>query len=63
MNYSIILIHILNNTMIYKAQILENPTTLEEALTSKESYYYWIRKKYNNLDRNTVESAAITYDY
>lgn len=39
--------------------INRNPTTLEEALTSKESYYYWIRKKYNNLDRNTVESAAL----
>ena len=39
--------------------INRNPTTLEEALSSKESYYYWIRKKYNNLDRNTVESAAL----
>tara|TARA_B100000401_G_scaffold203284_1_gene137093 strand:+ start:7144 stop:8040 length:897 start_codon:yes stop_codon:yes gene_type:complete len=39
--------------------INRNPTTLEESLTSKESYYYWIRKKYNNLDRNTVESAAL----
>ncbi len=39
--------------------INRNPSSLEEALTSKESYYYWIRKKYNNLDKNTVESAAL----
>lgn len=26
-----------------------NPTSFEESQTSKESYYYWIRSKFNNL--------------
>jgi|TARA_B110000858_G_C17804365_1_gene477072 DNA adenine methylase len=33
--------------------------TYEEALTSKESYYYWIRTKYNNINKNTVECSAL----
>lgn len=36
-----------------------NPTTIEEAMTSKESYYYWLRNKYNNMDKNTVECSAL----
>jgi DNA adenine methylase len=30
-------------------EINRNPTTLEEGLTSQESYYYWIRAKYNEM--------------
>jgi DNA adenine methylase len=30
-------------------EVNRNPTTKEEALTSQESYYYWIRKKYNDM--------------
>lgn len=34
------------------SEINRNPQTKEEALTSKESYYYWIRNKYNTLPLN-----------
>ena len=36
-----------------------NPTSIEEAKTSKESYYYWIRNKYNNIDKNKIECSAL----
>jgi DNA adenine methylase len=35
------------------------PTSLEEAKTSKESYYYWIRNKYNNIDKSSIECSAL----
>jgi len=33
--------------------------SIEDAKTSKESYYYWIRNKYNNMDKNTIEYSAL----
>lgn len=39
--------------------INRKPTSIEEAKTSKESYYYWLRSKYNNIDKNTVECSAL----
>lgn len=41
-------------------EINRKPTTLEEAKTSKESYYYWIRDKYNKMDeKESVERSAL----
>lgn len=36
----------------------KKPQTIEDAKTSKESYYYWLRNKYNN-EQNTVERSAL----
>ena len=35
------------------------PTSIEEAKTSKESYYYWLRNKYNNIDKTSIECSAL----
>lgn len=35
------------------------PSNIKEAKTSKESYYYWIRNKYNNTDKNSIECSAM----
>lgn len=41
-------------------EINRKPATLEEAKTSKESYYYWIRDKYNKMDeKDSVERSAL----
>lgn len=39
--------------------INRNPQNIEEAKSSKESYYYWIRNKYNTMDKDTVECSAL----
>lgn len=39
--------------------INRKPLTIEEAKTSKESYYYWIRKKFNNMNKKSVECSAL----
>jgi len=39
--------------------INRTPKNIDDAKTSKESYYYWIRQKFNNNDKNTIESSAL----
>ena len=43
--------------------ILENsnrkPKTLDEAKTSKESYYYWLRTQFNQLQNNHIKKSAL----
>ena len=41
--------------------INRNPETEEESLTSKESYYYWLRKRYNTMDVNSIEHSALFF--
>lgn len=36
-----------------------NPKVEEDALTSKESYYYWMRKLYNDTEVDSLQHAAL----
>ena len=40
-------------------EINRNPDGENAAMGSKESYYYWLRKQFNQLDKTTLECAAI----
>jgi len=41
-------------------EINRKPASIDEAKTSKESYYYWIRNKYNTMDdKSSVERSAL----
>lgn len=39
--------------------INRKPETLEDGLTSKESYYYWIRKQFNTTHDNEIQKSAM----
>jgi DNA adenine methylase len=39
--------------------INRKPQDLEEAKTSKESYYYWLRNKYNTMNSKTIECSSL----
>lgn len=39
--------------------INRKPQNIDEAKTSKESYYYWLRNKFNDIDKNTIECCAL----
>lgn len=55
--------HITNYMSVYDSldgkNINRKPKTLEEAKTSKESYYYWLRNKFNSIDKESVECSAL----
>ena len=57
--YNLINLYIKEYDSIKGSIINRKPTSIEEAKTSKESYYYWIRNKYNNIDKNTIECSAL----
>lgn len=40
-------------------EINRKPKNLSEAKTSKESYYYWLRSQYNQMDKDTIECSAL----
>jgi DNA adenine methylase len=40
-------------------EINRKPQKLEEAKTSRESYYYWLRKKFNEEDLDSCEKSVI----
>jgi DNA adenine methylase len=39
--------------------INRKPTSIHEAKTSKESYYYWLRNQYNEMDKTSIECSAL----
>jgi len=45
--------------VIKKKEVNRNPLNIEEALKSKENYYYWLRKKFNTIQKNTTKHAAL----
>jgi len=57
--YKYIDIYIKEYDSIHGIIINRNPTNIEEAKTSKESYYYWLRNKYNSIQKNTIECSAL----
>lgn len=57
--YELIELYINEYDSIKGSVINRKPMSIEEAKTSKESYYYWIRNKYNNIDKNTIECSAL----
>lgn len=44
---------------IKSTDVNRKPKNIDEAKTSKESYYYWLRMKYNNIDKESVECSAL----
>jgi DNA adenine methylase len=45
------------NCEIMNSPEMRNPTTIDEARTSQESWYYWVRKQYNSFSRDEQKTA------
>ena len=39
--------------------VIKKPLTIEESITSKKSYYYWVRNKFNHIEKISIECSAI----
>jgi DNA adenine methylase len=48
-----------NCPIIKKSEVNRKPLNIEDALKSKENYYYWLRKKINSMQKTTIEHAAL----
>lgn len=47
------------NSCEIEGDVKRKPINKEDGMTSKESYYYWIRKQYNELsDKSTIKSSS-----
>ena len=57
--YKYISLYISEYDSIMMVLVNRKPNSIEEAKTSKESYYYWIRDKYNKIDKSLIESSAL----
>lgn len=50
----------INEYDLIKGDIINRKAkTVDESKTSKESYYYWVRSIFNNMDKDSVECSAI----
>jgi len=57
--FKYIVLYITVYDSIYTDIINRKPTNIEEATTSQESYYYWMRKLYNTMDDDLIEKSAL----
>jgi DNA adenine methylase len=57
--YKIINSHIVSYDSITTTTIIRNPMNIEEANTSKESYYYYLRRIFNFLNNDDINKAAL----
>jgi len=40
-------------------KIIKKPKTEKDGMTSKESYYYWLRKEYNNIKDDNIRKSSL----
>lgn len=57
--YNLITFYTNEYNSISSNEVNRKPLNETQAKTSKESYYYWIRSKYNSIICNTTENAAL----